>query len=62
MLTTGARMGGGEISGGSCGCGGDNGADEVDNGGSNGKSDGDGDHRRLMGAMVKVLSDKFRQI
>ena len=46
--------------GGGGGCGGDNGSngggddDDDDGGGNNNKSNGDGDHRRLMDAMVKV--------
>jgi len=57
QLAAGARMGGSEINGGGCGCGcgGDDGSDDDDKGGgSDGKSGGDGDHRRLMDAMVKV--------
>ncbi len=64
MLATGARMGGSKISGGGCGCscGGDDSSDDDDDdgGGSDGKIDADGDRRRLMDAMVKVPSDKFR--
>ncbi len=65
MLAAGVRMRGGEINGGGCGCGcrGDNGSNDNNKGsGSDSKSDGDGDRRCLMDAMVKVPSDKFRQI
>ncbi len=54
-------MGGSEIN--SSGCGGNDGGNGNNKGSSSdGKIDGGGDRRRLMDAMVKVQSDKFRQI
>ena len=59
-------MGGSKINGGGGSCGGNdsgnNGGNDNNGGGSDGKSNGDGDRRHLMDAMIKVPSDKSRQI